>query len=97
MESLNAGLVETADDVWAKVNGYAYGLDRVPYDGFPALLHEGERVLTASEARQTEGGGVSVKVSVGQMVVREEADVQKVAEALLEEARLQAMAGVYET
>ena len=30
---------------------YAYGLDRVPYDDFPALLHEGERVLTAQEAR----------------------------------------------
>lgn len=30
---------------------YAYGLDRVPYNDFPALLHEGERVLTAQEAR----------------------------------------------
>lgn len=32
-------------------NRHAYGLERVPYDGYPALLHEGERVLTASEAR----------------------------------------------
>lgn len=30
---------------------YAYGLNRVPYDDYPALLHEGERVLTAQEAR----------------------------------------------
>lgn len=30
---------------------FAVGLDRVPYDDFPALLHAGERVLTASEAR----------------------------------------------
>lgn len=30
---------------------YAYGLDRVPYNDYPALLHEGERVLTAREAR----------------------------------------------
>ena len=29
---------------------HAYGLRRVPYDGYPALLHEGERVLTKSEA-----------------------------------------------
>lgn len=27
--------------------GYATGLERVPYNNFPALLHEGERVLTA--------------------------------------------------
>lgn len=30
---------------------YAYGLNRVPYDEYPALLHEGERVLTARETR----------------------------------------------
>ena len=29
----------------------AYGLTRVPYNNFPALLHEGERVLTARETR----------------------------------------------
>lgn len=30
---------------------HAYGLERVPYDDYPARLHEGERVLTAQEAR----------------------------------------------
>lgn len=30
----------------------AFGLERVPYDDYPALLHEGERVLTANQARQ---------------------------------------------
>lgn len=30
---------------------FAMGLDRVPYDNFPALLHRDERVLTAAEAR----------------------------------------------
>lgn len=34
--------------------GYAYGLDRVPYDGYAAVLHEGERVLTAREAREAD-------------------------------------------
>ena len=34
----------------------AFGLDRVPYDDYPALLHEGERVLTASEARAQDAG-----------------------------------------
>ena len=35
---------------------YAYGLDYVPYDEFPALLHQGERVLTAAEAREMDRG-----------------------------------------
>lgn len=37
----------------------ASGLDYVPYNGFPAILHEGEAVLTASEAdawRKGSGG-----------------------------------------
>lgn len=33
------------------VHSNAFGLERVPYDNYPALLHAGERVLTAREAR----------------------------------------------
>lgn len=46
--------------------GHAYGLDRVPYDEYPALLHEGERVLTASEAREQDAahGGAVYQISV---------------------------------
>ena len=36
---------------------HAFGLDRVPYDNYPALLHEGERVKTAQEARREDAGG----------------------------------------
>lgn len=43
---------------------FAVGLNRVPYDNFPALLHEGERVLTASQARAEERGGPTVQVTV---------------------------------
>lgn len=34
---------------------HADGLDYVPYDGYVAQLHRGERVLTAAEARQSGG------------------------------------------
>ncbi len=36
--------------------GYAYGLDYVPFDNYPAFLHQGERVLTAAEARGMDRG-----------------------------------------
>jgi len=36
--------------------GYAYGLEYVPFDNYPALLHQGERVLTAAEARGMDRG-----------------------------------------
>lgn len=32
---------------------HAIGSDYIPYDNYPALLHRGERVLTATEARQS--------------------------------------------
>lgn len=34
----------------------AYGKNRVPYDGYRASLHEGERVLTARQAAQMDAG-----------------------------------------
>lgn len=36
--------------------GYATGLDRVPYDGFPAILHEDEAVLNRAAADQWRSG-----------------------------------------
>ena len=44
---------------------HAWGLGYVPYDNFPALLHQGERVLTASQARAADqGAGPRVQVTV---------------------------------
>lgn len=40
------------DLAWAKANGsHADGLDWVPFDGYRAVLHKGEAVLTADENR----------------------------------------------
>lgn len=60
---------------------HADGLTYVPYNGYPARLHEGERVLTASEARGY-GKGTNVSVTVNGLTVREEADVERIAETL---------------
>ena len=43
-------------NVGASVNEYATGLDYVPYDEFPAFLHEGEAVLTKEEANRWRAG-----------------------------------------
>ena len=49
-EQLSAAQNALADGA-AAARRNAFGLNRVPYDEYPALLHEGERVLTAAEAR----------------------------------------------
>lgn len=84
----NEGETRFAGEIlWDKLTGkdpgknHADGLTYVPYNGYPARLHEGERVLTASEARGY-GQGVSVSVTVNGLTVREEADVDRIAETL---------------
>ncbi len=86
---------------------HAQGLGRVPYNDYPALLHEGEMVLTRAEAAAYRAeqfmrsgarammdmrGGMqnsyetrnSQTVNFGTIVVREEADVEKIAKKIAE-------------
>ena len=68
-EFLNGRLGEDkakAYATWLKDNGtatgdyvglYRVGIPNVPYDNFPALLHKGERVMTATEAAIERGKG----------------------------------------
>ena len=73
----------------AQMKPHAAGLDRVPYDNYPALLHEGERVLTANQARnEDQRGAPGVMISGNQFTVREEADIDRIAAALVEQLSL---------
>lgn len=65
----------------------AVGISYVPYDNYPALLHQGERVLTASEARGY-SSGTGVMVSGNQFIVREEADINKIARELFRQMQI---------
>ena len=95
-ERFNEEAFATQDAIWSKLNGYATGLGRVPYDNYPALLHEGERVLTSAEARSyNQGGAGSVQIVMNGTVIREDADIDRVAQALLEKLRQAKTAGVY--
>lgn len=77
-----------------QVNGsHANGLKRVPYDNYVALLHEGERVLTAQEARSTDSGGGLVVNFTGDITVRSDADLDAIASRLAEEISLAKQAG----
>ncbi|MCU9930972.1 hypothetical protein OFL77_26940, partial [Escherichia coli] len=51
------------------------GMDYVPRDNFPALLHRGERVMTAAENAASSAGGsvvINQTINVGQGVSRGE-------------------------
>ena len=50
----------------SNVGGYAKGLDYVPYDEFPAILHKGEAVLTAEEADVWRNGGSKGGTTINQ-------------------------------
>lgn len=72
---------------------YAVGIDYVPYDNFPALLHQGERVQTAVEARSERLGMSGIQISMYGTTIREDADIDRVAEALLRKVELAATRG----
>lgn len=62
----------------------AIGENRVPRDNTLYLLHEGERVLTAREARaQDQGGTGGVVINMGgNYTVRQDSDIAAIAEAV---------------
>ena len=77
--------------------GFASGLDRVPYDNYPALLHEGERVLTAREARAEDQGdapgGIHITITGNNFQGTAEDMADQIASILSEKLQLARRAG----
>lgn len=64
-----------------RLKAYAYGMNDIPYDNYPALLHQGERVLTASENRNY-GSGVQVSITGNNFSVRSDEDIEKIGDVI---------------
>lgn len=68
----------------------AFGIDRVPYDDYPVRLHQGERVLTANQARQMDNGSsaANITINMGNVTIREDADIDRIAAALAQNLKV---------
>lgn len=66
---------------------HADGLDRVPKDGYKAILHEGERVLTARQARELDRGTAQTSSNNITVNVNGAKDARAVAEEVVREIK----------
>ena len=74
--------------------GNAWGLDRVPYDNYLTYLHQGERVLTAAQAREMDRGSApNITVNVSGNTFGAGMDETAVAEAIADTAVRKILAG----
>ena len=83
----NPGSIDYNADQDSTIQKWAVGIGYVPYDNFPALLHQGERVQTAVEAR-SERRSPAITITGNSFSIREDADVDRVASALLQKIEL---------
>ena len=82
----NSGFNDTGLGDWSvSASSHAYGLSYVPYDNFPVLLHQGEQVKTAVEARSSTNSGRPIVISGNNITVRQGSDISAVAMALADE------------
>lgn len=77
--------------------GHASGLARVPYDNYQTRLHQGERVLSRREAdeyRNNTKTGITFSKLADTIIVREEADIDRIINGINRKIRLAKRGGV---
>jgi hypothetical protein len=61
-------------------HSHAGGISYVPYNGYNAILHRGERVLTREENREySKGKTPTVNITISNMSVRNDSDIKRIA------------------
>lgn len=95
-----SGKDKMQSDGSGKADGsHANGLSYVPFDGYKAILHKGERVLTANEnkAYSKGSGEINNNFNISSLIVREEADIKKIAKELhnMQKSERRATGSVY--
>ena len=77
-----------------KLRPFAVGLDRVPYDNYPALLHADERVLTAREAgEQDRGRKANIQINISGNNFGAGVSADEIAQRLADQIELHLAAG----
>ncbi|WP_085829022.1 phage tail tape measure protein [Clostridium massiliodielmoense] len=85
-------LIKNGDMSGVKTDGsHAVGSRRIPYNGYLAELHEGERVLTKQETIRMEehNNGINIEKLADTIIVREEADIDKIVNKLFKKFQIQ--------
>jgi len=90
----------TAEDLpygspWEPYHSNAYGLDRVPYDGYAAILHEGERVLTAAQARERDASRAPIEITITGNSFGAGVTIEEMAAAMADAFERKLQAGVH--
>ena len=99
MDDIRSALKNSTEAKNLLINGsHASGLDYVPFDGYVAELHRGERVLTATEARRTDKAAMASTASFSSeeraQMAAEIAELRKAQERTIEAVQQAAQAMV---
>lgn len=87
-EALSNSNAGNGNNTYQGTKNHATGLQRVPYNNYLANLHQGEAVLSRRDAdKWRQGKGKSdtpqISITMNGTIIRENADVEKVASALV--------------